>query len=44
MLEWFDDAETKRNPDATDPCHEIGSDRWIDSVSDGLGEEGTAEA
>ena len=43
MLEWFElTLKQKEIPMQRIRAYEIGSDRWIDSVSDGLGEEGTA--
>ena len=43
MLEWFElTLKQKEIPMQRIRAYEIGSDRWIDSVSDGLGEEETA--
>ena len=43
MLEWFElTLKQKEIPTQRIRAYEIGSDRWIDSVSDGLGEEETA--
>ena len=43
MLEWFElTLKQKEIPTQRIRAYEIGADRWIDIVSDGLGEEGTA--
>ena len=43
MLEWFElTLKQKEIPTQRIRAYEIGADRWIDIVSDGLGEKGTA--
>lgn len=43
MLEWFElTLKQKEIPTQRIRAYEIGADRWIDIVSDRLGEEGTA--
>lgn len=43
MLEWFElTLKQKEIPTQRIRSYEIGADRWIDIVSDRLGEEGTA--
>lgn len=43
MLEWFElTLKQKEIPTQRIRAYEIGADRWIDTVSDGLGEKGTA--
>ena len=42
MLEWFElTLKQKEIPTQRIRAYEIGADRWIDIVSDGLGEKGT---
>ena len=43
MLEWFElTLKQKEIPTQRIRAYEIGADRWIDIVSDGLGEKGSA--
>ena len=43
MLEWFElTLKQKEIPTQRIRAYEIGADRWMDTVSDGLGEKGTA--
>lgn len=45
MLEWFElTLKQKEIPTQRIRAYEIGADRWIDIVSDGLGEKELREA